>query len=148
MKSTMKRFLTAAACILMTLCLHQRGLAQTDTWIGGTGSWSDNNNWSLAAQPMPSNDCVFPSGSAPTDDIAGTCANVTLAAGDTLFLNPGYLDVYGTSISNAGAITIAGTHLDVGGNSGNTVSLSGLGSVSMTNPISLISGFQALGARW
>jgi hypothetical protein len=78
----------------------------------------------------------------PTDDLGGTCNNLTLASGDTLTLNTGYLDIYGTSMSNAGAINvIAPAPINVGGNVANTVSLSGGGTISLNNPNAGIVGF-------
>jgi len=91
---------------------------------------------------MPSNDCTFPAGSTSTDDVAGTCNNLTLASGDTLTLNPGYLDIYGTSMSNPGTISVvAATPINVGGNTGNTVYLSGGGTIVLSNASAAIVGF-------
>ena len=119
--------------------------AQTDNWTGGSGNWSIVANWSLGQVPSPSNDCDIPSGSAPTIDIAGTCQNLILASGSTIDMNPGYLDIYGTSLANSGTISIAGTPLNVGGNNANTVSLTGGGTISMNATNSDITGFSGVG---
>lgn len=137
---------TVFIVVAVAVTLSSRLLsAQTDTWTGGSGNWSIAANWSLGQEPSPSNDCEIPAGSAPTIDIAGTCQNLTLASGSTINMNPGYLDIYGTSMANSGAISIGATPLNVGGNNANTVSLTGGGTISMNASNSDISGFSGVG---
>jgi len=115
--------------------------AQTDTFIGGTGNWSVDGNWSLGQPPMPTNDCVIPGSSAVTDDTAGTCNNFSMSAGDTLTITPGYLFLSGTSMINAGSISIGdGNGLAVYGNSGNVLDLTGGGTVTLLTANTRISG--------
>jgi len=93
--------------ILILVCVAAApALAQTDTFIAGTGLWSPMQNWSLDAPPGQGNDCVLPTSSVVTSDLAGVCANFTLAAGSSLTLNPGYLFVYGSSFVNRGTINV------------------------------------------
>ncbi len=76
-----------------------------------------------------------------TDDTAGICNNFSMAAGDTLTITPGYLFISGSSMVNAGSISIGdGNGLAVNGNSGNTLSLSGGGTVTLTTANTRISG--------
>jgi hypothetical protein len=80
--------------------------AQTDTFIAGSGLWSPTQNWSLDAPPGQGNDCVLPTNSVVTSDLAGVCANFTLQSGASLTVTPGYLFVYGTSFINQSTITV------------------------------------------
>jgi hypothetical protein len=116
-------------------------LAQTDTFTGGTGAWSVNSNWSLNRPPQSSDNCVIPGGSAVSDDTAGLCNNFSLAAGDTLTVTPGYLFIYGTSMVNDSSITIGdGNGLAIEGNSGNTVNLTGGGTITLSTANTRIGG--------
>lgn len=136
-----------ALAVAVTLLCSAPVCAQTDSWNGGPGQWSVASNWSLNQVPQSNNDCVFPAGSTPTDDTAGLCNNFTLASGDTLTVNPGYLDIYGTTMSNAGTISvITASPINVGGTVGNTVSLSGAGTISLGNANAVISGFSGSNA--
>jgi hypothetical protein len=132
------------AVVTATLCSGFLS-AQTDTWTGGSGQWSATANWSLNQVPSPSNDCDIPAGSTPTVDLGGTCQNLTVGSGATINMNPGYLDIYGTSMTNSGTISIAGTPLNVGGNTANTVTLSGGGTINMNATNSDIAGFSGVG---
>jgi hypothetical protein len=135
------------SAVLATAVLPPRVSAQTqpDNWNGGSGLWSNAANWSLNAPPMPGNDCTFPAGSTPTDDLGGTCNNLTLASGDTLTLNTGHLDIYGTSMTNSGTISVAAaTPINIGGNTANTVSLSGGGTIVLSNANAAIVGFPGI----
>ena len=127
--------------VLLVLCLSNGlALAQTDdNWIGGTGYWSVDGNWSTGQPPLYNQNCIFPGSSTVTDDTAGTCNNFSLAAGDNLAITPGYLQIYGTSMMNSGTINIGtGNGLEIAGSNGNTVTLSGGGTVTMSNAESVI----------
>jgi len=138
--------LTLFIFVVFAMTLSSRpSSAQTDTWIGSSGKWSVAANWSLGQAPTPTNDCAIPGGSAPTIDLGGTCQNLTLASGSTINMNPGYLDIYGTSMANNGTISIGGTPLNVGGNNANTVSLTGGGTISLNAANNDISGFAGVG---
>jgi hypothetical protein len=116
------------------------GLAQTDTFIAGSGNWSVPGNWSLDQLPVSSNDCVIPGGSAVTADTGGTCNNLSVGTGTSLTVTPGYVDVFATSIVNNGAIMVGnGDGLAILGQ-GATVTLSGTGTVNLTTASSYFHG--------
>jgi fibronectin-binding autotransporter adhesin len=142
-----KPMLNLFCAVLATAVLCGRTAAQTrtDNWNGGSGQWSNAANWSLNAPPMTTDDCKFPPGSTPTDDLGGTCHDFTLVSGDTLTLNTGHLDIYGTSMTNSGTISvIAATPINIGGNTANTVSLLGGGTVVLGNANAAIVGFPGI----
>ena len=118
---------------------------QTDNWVGGSGQWSAAANWSLNLVPSATDNCSIPGGSAPTVDLGGTCQDLTVGSGSTVNMNPGYLDIYGLSLTNSGTITIAGTPLNIGGNNANTVTLRGGGTIVMNATNSDIAGFPGVG---
>jgi hypothetical protein len=113
-------------------------------WVGGTsGAWSTSGNWSNGV-PTGGTNVLIDSGnanaqgaSAVTLDIGGAqAANVTVDADDRLSFNNGTsLTVNGTTISNAGGISLNSggnlTDLILAGN--NTVTLSGGGTVTLGN---------------
>lgn len=119
--------------------------AQSDAWLGGPGLWSVGANWSAMLPPTPDQDCFIPGKSSPTVDLGGTCNNLGVQSGSTIDMNPGYIDVYAGSIGNGGTIIIEGTTLNVGGDSGNIVSLTAGGKISMTATNSAIAGFPGVG---
>jgi hypothetical protein len=113
--------------------------AQTDTFTAGTGLWSKPGNWSLNQVPGQSNDCVLPSGSVVTSDLAGVCRNFT--GSGTLTATPGYLDVYGASFTNQGKINVgSGNGIGILSPSGSTTTLSGGGTINFTNSGSRLAG--------
>ncbi len=117
-------------------------LAQTDTFIAGAGVWSQKANWSLDAVPTRNNDCVLPANSAVTSDLAGECANFTLATGGSLTVTPGYLFVYSSSFTNQAAITVgAGNGLDFAQPSV-TATMTGGGTITLANPNAVFAGSQ------
>jgi hypothetical protein len=116
--------------------------AQTDTFIAGTGFWSPKQNWSLDSPPTQGNDCVLPAASVVTSDLAGVCANFTLGTGATLTVTPGYLFVYGSSFLNQATISVgAGSGLQFP-QASVTATISGGGTINLTNPNSLLAGSQ------
>lgn len=110
-----------------------------DNWNGGAGNWSNAANWS-AGVPTSNNNVFIDNGHAGaspvTLDISGAAANnITIDSDDSLnFNNNTSLTVSGTSISNAGAITINsagnGTSLIIGSSG---VTLSGAGTLTLGN---------------
>ena len=132
------------AWLLLTLlpafCLPV--IAQTDTFTAGTGLWSKPSNWSLNAVPQRTNDCVLPSSSVVTSDLAGECLNFTLGgSGGTLTVTPGYLFVYGASFTNQGTINVgSGNGIGIESASGSTTTLSGGGTINFTNSGSRLGG--------
>lgn len=123
----------------------QPAAAQTDTFTAGTGLWSKASNWSLGQVPQQNNDCVLPTGSVVTSDLAGICDNFTLGSGGTLTVTPGYLDVYGASFTNQSTINVgSGNGIGILGSSGTTTTLSGGGTINFTNSGSRLQGSGAI----
>jgi hypothetical protein len=112
-------------------------------WVGGaSGVWSTSGNWSNGV-PTSSTNVLIDNGnanlqgaSAVTLNIAGVANNLTVNSDDTLNFNDNTsLTVNGTSISNAGSISLNSsnnpTDLIIAGN--NSVTLSGGGTLTMGN---------------
>lgn len=123
----------------------QGGLAhaQTSTWIGGAGNWApcpqDGGNalWDTCASD------VYPTGSysaiiqgGPVTLASGngiSIVNLSVAAGDSVIVTPGYLNITGSAIANNGTITVGpGDGFNLNG--GPATTLSGSGTVTMTDP--------------
>jgi hypothetical protein len=118
---------------------HFRLMATNDNWLGGAGNWSTGTMWSAGVPTSSSNvfiDNGLPAASTVTLDIGGAAANnVTISSGDSLsFSNNTNLTVSGTTISNAGSISLnsAGnfTELIIGSSN---VTLSGAGTLTLGN---------------
>jgi hypothetical protein len=116
--------------------------AQTSTWTGGAGNWAPcpptgNARWNTCpTYPDTSGFSAVISG-GPVTLASGngiSVANLTVNAGDSVIVTPGYLYVFGTSIANNGTISIGpGNGMDLQG--GTTLTLSGTGSVTLTDPM-------------
>ena len=107
-------------------------LAQTDTFIAGSGLWSVMGNWSLDQLPGSSNDCVIPGSSTVTADTGGVCDNFSVGSGASVTVAPGYVYMFGTTLINNGSIMVGnGNGLGLEGQ-GTTVTLSGSGTVTLT----------------
>ena len=113
--------------------------AQT-TWKGGSGNWNDSTKWTSGV-PTSSTTALIDGGNAVTSpvtlDIGGAqVLNLTIDSDDSLAFNDSTnLTINGTSISNAGSITLNSggnpTDLILAGN--NTVTLSGAGKLILGN---------------
>lgn len=94
----------------------------TDTWIGGTGNWSNPSNWNNGVPTSTSNVVIGSGPSVVTLDIAGAQSDsLTINSGDSLTMpSATSLTVYGSTISNAGTFaldaTSVGVYLNIGGN--------------------------------
>lgn len=124
----------ALALFGMTALLVQ---AQTDTWLGGTGMWSQMANWSLDAVPGSGNDCIIPANSAPNVDVNGICHNLTIAAGNVWPIPNSQLIVYGPSVVNPASLSFGPSFkggLLVGGGTGLTTALTGGGTITLLGP--------------
>jgi len=134
--------LTKQAPILLTVllaaCLSPLlAVAQTDTWLGGAGNWSNSAKWSAGVPTSTSNvliDNGNPLASPVTMDVQGQANNLTIDSDDSLSFNNGSnLSVNGSSISNSGSISLnsAGslTYLFIA----NGATLSGAGTVILSN---------------
>jgi hypothetical protein len=128
-------------------------LAQTSTWSGGAGNWAPcpNNGGNALWDTCNAKPPQYPDGSynaviqggpvtlGPTNGIS--IVDLTLDAGDSLIITPGYLFINGTSIINQGAISIGdGNGLGIQGPSGNSISLTGGGTITMSTPNTRIAG--------
>lgn len=124
--------------VLLVACLTAiLASAQTDTWKGGTGNWSDATKWSSGV-PTASSNVVIDNGkvSAVTVDGGFNCNNLTIDASSSLTIPGGdNLTVNGTSIANAGKIVIDDTAgvaaLAIA--AGQSVALTGGGTVTMND---------------
>jgi hypothetical protein len=124
--------------VLLAACLTPiLAVAQTDTWKGGSGNWSDASKWS-AGVPTASSNVVIDNGkvSAVTVDGGFSCNNLTIDASSSLTIPGGdSLTVNGTSIANAGKIiiddTAAAAALAIA--AGQSVTLTGGGTVTMND---------------
>src|SRR5215472_13559651 len=94
-KGLVRLALVGLAHFALAFLLYSSAPAQTDTFIAGSGLWSEKANWSLDAVPGQGNNCVLPANSVVTSDLAGVCADFTLQTGGSLTVTPGYLFVYG-----------------------------------------------------
>ncbi|WP_227765627.1 IPT/TIG domain-containing protein [Hymenobacter sp. 15J16-1T3B] len=103
-----------------------RGLAFTvatpttaNVWTGANSTaWTTASNWSLGTVPVTSNDVIIPAGAARYPVVSTTqpaVASVSVAAGASLSLSNGTLQVLGT-LTNNGTITQASGLLEVQGN--------------------------------
>jgi hypothetical protein len=134
---TMRRSTLILTAILAASLLPALAPAQTtDTWLGGTGNWSNAADWSSGVPTSTSNVFIGNGPSAVTIDTEiASCDNLTIYSGNSLTMPSGvFLDVYGSTINNAGtlalnATTAAPLYLNIEGN----VTLKGAGSVTMSN---------------
>ncbi len=114
------------------------------SWTGGgSGVWNAAGNWSAGVPTSSTNACISTANSIVTLNISGAAtSNLTLGVTDTLSFNNGAtLTVSGSTISNAGSITMNGsantTALEI--NAAN-VTLSGGGTLTLSNFASNIIG--------
>jgi hypothetical protein len=119
--------------------------AQTSTWSAGAGNWApcpqDGGNalWdtcSINIYPGKNNNgynAVVQGGPVTLGPGNGiTISNLTVASGDSVVITPGYLDITGSSIQNNGTI-MNGPGDGLAINAGGSVTLSGSGTVNMTD---------------
>jgi hypothetical protein len=127
------------AVAVVTFLLPGWVAAQTDIWLGGTGSWSDASKWS-AGVPTATSDVLIDNGNGPASvTLTGgfSCGNLTIDSDASLTISgqPGFsfLTINGTSIANAGSIIIDDTNGDawLAIAVGQTVALTGGGTVTM-----------------
>jgi hypothetical protein len=118
--------------ILTFSALATFAAAQTDSWTGTTGVWSDAAQWNNGVPVLGDNIVIGTTTANSTDDFSLTVAGLTLSnSGDALNIADGVgLAVSGT-IANQGSISLASagtnTYLFASGN----VSLSGSGTLNM-----------------
>ena len=136
--------------LLALLCGSQLMLAQaTATWIGGAGNWAPcpNGGGSARWNTCSANPPTYPDGNyvaviqggPVTQNTGVSLDSMSVAAGDSLIITPGYIGLTGSSLINNGSVTIgAGNGLFLEGNT--ILTLSGGGTVSMTDPKAYFSG--------
>jgi hypothetical protein len=133
------RFAPLSLAICLAMCLPPaRVFAQTDIWSGGAGLWSNASMWSTGVPTSSSNvfiDNGNPVASTVTLNYNGAqCGNLTIDSNDSLVMVDGTIfTLYGPTISNSGNISLesAGAGLDF--NFGGAVTLTGAGTVTMSN---------------
>lgn len=117
--------IVASLLLLFMAALPGAGAAGTvdSTWIGGSGNWSNNNNWSPGQAPnnnRTSTYNVFIDGNAATNSYVNlnnnaTINNLTVGQGDTLSFNQNkHLSIVsGSAVNNAGTLSFGnGSSLD------------------------------------
>jgi hypothetical protein len=145
--------------VLLVLVTPREALAQTtSTWSGGTGNWApcpqDQGTalWdTCSADYYPgkgdnSDTAIVQGGPVTIGSGEGiTIANLSIAAGDSVIVTPGYLDFTGSSIVNNGSLVIGagnGVFIQAPAN----ITLSGSGSVTITDPNTRLWGGNGTGA--
>ena len=128
-----------AGLVLLVHATHASGQT-TSTWTGGAGNWAPcpqqggNARWDTCPT-YPNGNFNAAINGGPVTLASGngiSIVNLTVAAGDSVIVTPGYLYITGTSIANNGTISIGpGNGMDLQG--GTTLTLSGSGSVTLTN---------------
>ena len=144
----MNRKMMAFAIFMVSGVAARAGLAQTSaTWTGGAGNWAPcppdgNALWNTCGFSPPvtpgGNYDVLIQGGPVTQNDGTSVVNLTITAGNTLLITPGYLYVTGTNITNDGSIMIGpGDGLVM---NGTTTTLSGKGTVTITDPNASLGG--------
>ncbi len=132
------RVLYLPLIVLYLCCVRPTAAsAQTDSWKGGSGNWSDSTKWS-AGTPAPTSNVFIDNGNASvspvTLDIQTQANTLTIDSDDGLSFNNGtVLTINGNSISNAGTISLNSlgnyTYVFIA----NGATLAGTGTVTMSN---------------
>jgi fibronectin-binding autotransporter adhesin len=110
----------------------------SDSWTGsGDGThWSNAGNWSAGVPNSSTVDVTIGTTTASViGDISAQLGNLTLShAADSLTLNNGtILTIFGSSINNAGTITLGGINFGTGLTLQGNLTLSGGGTVMLSN---------------
>jgi hypothetical protein len=147
-----KQLIVLAIVMLSGACTRPALSQNTALWSGGGGNWAPcpedgNALWNTCgnnppAYPTANYDAVIQGGPV-TQNSGASVVNLTISAGDILVTTPGYLYITGTSISNNGSILIgAGNGLVM---DGTTTTLSGTGTVTLTDPNASLGGASGVG---
>ncbi len=133
---TLKRLLLA---VFIAVCVHCAPiLAQTtDVWKGGAGAWSNASLWTNGV-PNGNFNVFIDNGNAlaspVTLDLSPSINNLTIDSDDSLsFVNGATLTVNGTSISNAGNISLNSTGNLTGLFVATAATLTGAGKATLSN---------------
>jgi autotransporter-associated beta strand protein len=138
-----RTILSVAAVVIVLASRSDCVWADTNNWIGTSGSWFTSANWSLGALPSSSDEAFVANTNIANAIIEGT---TTATAGD-LFINSGSVTVGNIS---AGALTVNGEisvgtlgtsgtlALNIGTISANTISIAANGTYSDTSSGAII----------
>jgi hypothetical protein len=132
--------------ILLLVCVvaYSSAFAQTTTWLGGAGNWSNPGKWS-AGVPTGTSTALIDNGngaaSPVTLDVNGVATNLTIDSDDSLSFNNGVSLSIGASgggtINNVGHLNINSTgsvtELIVVNAAPAAVTLTGGGTLNMSN---------------
>jgi hypothetical protein len=123
--------------IIVFSLLPAVSFAQTDSWNGGSGTWSTGTKWS-AGVPTSTSNVFIDNGKAiaspVTLDVGGQANNFTLDSNDSLFFNNNTsLTINGSSVANSGNISLNSTGSLTFLFIANGATLSGAGTVTMSN---------------
>lgn len=143
-----RRLTLIATIVFVGLSLSLASAQTTSTWAGGSGNWGPcpnqggTANWDTCNANPP----VFPDGnfnavipSGTVNATGATIQDLSLGSGATLNVAPNSLEVEGASISNNGSILIPKSNgLYIFGTV--TTTLSGSGTVMMTDPATRFAG--------
>jgi len=123
---------------LLAVCLTPiLTCAQTDIWLGGTGTWSTASMWS-AGLPTSTNNVLINNGNGPasvTINYNGAQSGSLTVDGDASLIMVGgtIFTLYGPTISNSGNIFLDSAGVSIDFNFGGAVTLAGAGTVTMSN---------------
>jgi hypothetical protein len=138
----------AALATMAVLALGVQSVNAQSSWNGGTGNWNVTGNWTPSGVPNSSSTDVTITGTSTTaslvtlDNLSASVHNLSLDQYSTLsILGTQNLNIYGSSIANAGQIQ-AGNNSDTlltGG--GATFNLTGAGTVSLGAASTVLEGY-------
>jgi hypothetical protein len=132
--------------ILLLVCVvaHSSAFAQTTTWLGGAGNWSNPGKWS-AGVPTGTSTALIDNGNGAASpvilDVNGSATNLSIDSDDSLSFNNGVsLSIGATgagTINNAGHLNMNSTgsvtELVVANAVPAAVTLTGGGALNMSN---------------
>ena len=108
--------------------------AQTDNWLGSTGSWSDPTQWDSGVPVAGENINIATTAANSTDDFSLAIGTLTLGnSADALTIPDGVTLTVGGTINNAGTITLAGTSTNTWLEISSNVSLTGTGTLILSS---------------
>ncbi len=137
-----------ALITIAVLALAVQNASAQSSWNGGTGNWNLAGNWTPSGVPNSSSTDVYITGTSTTasvvtlDNLSASVHNLSLDQYSTLsILGTQNINIYGSSIANAGQIQ-AGNDSDIfliG--SGATFNLTGAGTLSLGASNTVLEGY-------
>ena len=132
------RATVGALATMAVLALGAQNVNAQSSWNGGTGNWNIAGNWTPGGVPNSSSTDVTITGTSGTasvvtlDNLSASVHNLSLDQFSTLsILGTQNLNIYGSSIANAGQIQAGNDSAIVLTGSGATFNLTGAGTVSL-----------------